>query len=158
MEYRQSISDLVPRLRRYARALVGRSSLADDLVRNTVQRALELLPRLRREPDLRIWLFSIMHDTYVETLYRTPGAAAIHSSTSGGGAEDASRAHFERAIHELPHEQREVFLLITLEDMTYEDAARTLDIPIGTVMSRLSRAREKLRVMLINQARLKRVK
>ena len=65
---------------------------------------------------------------------------------------------FERAIATLPASQREIFLLVTLEDMSYEQVAQTLAIPIGTVMSRLSRAREKLRLLLMNQARLRAVK
>ena len=67
-------------------------------------------------------------------------------------------AAFERAIATLPPLQREIFLLVTLEDMSYEQVAKTLDIPIGTVMSRLSRAREKLRLVLLNEARLRQVK
>ncbi|HYY62649.1 MAG TPA: sigma-70 family RNA polymerase sigma factor, partial [Burkholderiales bacterium] len=65
---------------------------------------------------------------------------------------------FEEAIATLPAEQREIFLLVTLEDMSYEQVATTLNIPIGTVMSRLSRAREKLRLQLMSQARLRMVK
>ena len=158
MEYRERIAELVPRLRRYARALVGARFTADELLRGTLERASELLPHLRREPDLRIWLFSMMHDTYVESLYRPQGTVAAGRTGTAGDGDAPSPSDFEDAIKVLPYEQREVFLLITLEDMSYEEAARTLDIPLGTVMSRLSRAREKLRLRLMSQARLKMVK
>jgi RNA polymerase sigma-70 factor (ECF subfamily) len=78
----------------------------------------------------------------------------VYAHDGGDGAPDGAR-DFDRAIGALPHEQREVFLLVTLEEMSYEDVAKTLNIPMGTVMSRLYRAREKLRAQLLGHGRLK---
>jgi DNA-directed RNA polymerase specialized sigma24 family protein len=100
-----------------------------------------------------VWLFSLLHETYVANAAGrdVEGAVTPAEGAPGGAA-------FERAIATLPPLQREIFLLVTLEDMSYEQVAKTLDIPIGTVMSRLSRAREKLRLVLLNEARLRQVK
>ena len=128
------------RLRRYARALAGPGSGPDELVRETLERASRSLQPLGEDRQSRIALFTLMHEVYA------------HGTTP-------ERTHeFDRAIGALPHEQREVFLLVTVEEMSYEDVAKALAIPIGTVMSRLYRAREKLRALLLGQGRLKSVK
>lgn len=128
------------RLRRYARALAGPGTAPDELVRQTLERASHSLQPLGDDRQSRVALFTLMHEVYA------------HGATP-------ERAHeFDRAIGALPAEQREVFLLVTVEEMSYEDVAKALGIPIGTVMSRLYRAREKLRAGLLGQARLKSVK
>lgn len=128
------------RLRRYARALAGPGAAPDDLVRETLERAAHRLQPYGEDRESRIALFTLMHEVYAQ----------------GGSPE---RSHeFDRAISALPPEQREVFLLVTVEEMSYEDVAKTLAIPMGTVMSRLYRAREKLRAGLSGQARLRSVK
>lgn len=128
------------RLRRYARALAGPGTAPEELVRETLERATRSLQPLGEDRESRIALFTLMHEVYAH----------------GGTPE---RTHeFDRAISALPAEQREVFLLVTVEEMSYEDVAKALAIPIGTVMSRLYRAREKLRAGLLGQARLKSVK
>jgi RNA polymerase sigma-70 factor (ECF subfamily) len=153
MDESAHIVRLIPRLRRYARALVGNRAAADDLVQDTLERALAKLHLYRRGTDLRAWLFTVMHNVYVNQLRSARPAAPLEE-----GMPELARApregdalelrDLERAVRRLPPEQREVLLLVALEDMSYEEAARTLGIPIGTVMSRLSRAREKLRAML----------
>jgi RNA polymerase sigma factor (sigma-70 family) len=156
MHTRDRIAELVPRLRRYARALGSSSVSADRLVRATLERAMRELQLARRADgasDLSVWLFGLMHEAYLES-------AALE--TQGPAPQDAARGQialrtFEGAIGTLAPAQREIFLLVTLEDMSYEDVAKTLDVPIGTVMSRLSRAREKLRLALMTEARLYRV-
>lgn len=131
---------LMARLRRYARALTGPGAAPEALVRETLERAAQTLQHYGEDRASRIALFTLMHEVY-----------------SHGGTPE--RAHeFDRAISGLPTEQREVFLLVTVEEMSYEDVAKTLGIPIGTVMSRLYRAREKLRAGLLGQARLRSVK
>ena len=149
----ERITALIPHLRRYARALATTGAAPDELVRATLERAVQDLQLAHTEADLRVWLFSLLHEIYV--------ASAAGRDVQEAGAPAAGEpggAAFERAIATLPALQREIFLLVTLEDMSYEQVAKTLDIPIGTVMSRLSRAREKLRLVLLNEARLRQVK
>lgn len=144
----------IPRLRRYAQALVGDRAAADDLVQDTLERAWARFGQWRPGSDLRAWLFGIMHNLRVDQL-RRPGLNL--STCEEGNFEIPMRAtqtdHMEledlaRAVNRLPEEQRAVLLLVTLEDMRYEEVSRTLNIPVGTVMSRLSRARERLRAIL----------
>ena len=166
MNEAQRLVDLIPRLRRYARALVGDRATADDLVQDTLERAWAKLHLYRRGTDLRAWLFTVMHNVHVNRVRATRPTDMLEDEMP----ELAQRAaqgdgllvrDLERAIAHLPAEQRAVLLLVTLEDMSYEEVARALAIPIGTVMSRLSRAREKLRLLMLGQsaaAKLKVVK
>lgn len=149
----EDIVELIPRLRRYARALAGERSAADDLVQDTLERAWAKLHLYRRGTDLRAWLFTVMHNVYVNQRRAArisvpldeemPELAQPQRETDTLVLRD-----LDAAIRRLPPDQREVLLLVALEDMSYDVAADTLGIPIGTVMSRLSRAREKLRAML----------
>jgi RNA polymerase sigma-70 factor (ECF subfamily) len=166
MDEAQRLVDLIPRLRRYARALVGERAGADDLVQDTLERAWSKLHLYRRGTDLRAWLFTVMHNVHVNKLR----AARPTDPLDEGMPELAQRApqadallvrDLDRAIARLPADQRAVLLLVTLEEMSYDEVARTLGIPIGTVMSRLSRAREKLRTLMLGHtppAKLKVVK
>jgi RNA polymerase sigma-70 factor (ECF subfamily) len=166
MNEAQRLVELIPRLRRYARALVGDRSTADDLVQDTLERAWAKLHLYRRGTDLRAWLFTVMHNVHVNRVRSSRATDALGDEMP----ELAQRApqsdallvrDLDRAITRLPAEQRAVLLLVTLEEMSYDQVARTLGIPIGTVMSRLSRAREKLRTMMLGQpapAKLKVVK
>jgi RNA polymerase sigma-70 factor (ECF subfamily) len=166
MNEAQRLVELIPRLRRYARALVGDRATADDLVQDTLERAWAKLHLYRRGTDLRAWLFTVMHNVHVNRVRATRATDPLGDEMP----ELAQRApqgdallvrDLDRGIARLPAEQRAVLLLVTLEEMSYEQVARTLGIPIGTVMSRLSRAREKLRAMMLGQpvtAKLKVVK
>jgi RNA polymerase sigma-70 factor (ECF subfamily) len=166
MNEAQRLVELIPRLRRYARALVGDRATADDLVQDTLERAWAKLHLYRRGTDLRAWLFTVMHNVHVNRVR----AARITDPLEDEMPELAQRApqgdallvrDLDRAITRLPAEQRAVLLLVTLEEMSYEQVAGALGIPIGTVMSRLSRARDKLRTMMLGQpaaAKLKLVK
>jgi RNA polymerase sigma-70 factor (ECF subfamily) len=166
MNEAQRLVELIPRLRRYARALVGDRATADDLVQDTLERAWAKLHLYRRGTDLRAWLFTVMHNVHVNRVR----ASRVTDPLEDEMPELAQRApqgdallvrDLDRGITRLPAEQRAVLLLVTLEEMSYEQVARTLGIPIGTVMSRLSRAREKLRAMMLGQpvtAKLKVVK
>jgi RNA polymerase sigma factor (sigma-70 family) len=147
----------LPRLRRYARAMLGDRATADDLVQDTLERAWSRVDQWRAGSDLRAWLFSIMHNLRVDQL-RRPGLNT--SSMEEDFVDPPARAtqtdrlevrDLEFALTLLPEEQREVMLLVALEEMSYQDIARTLDIPTGTVMSRLSRGRERLRLILDGQ-------
>ncbi len=154
-ELRALIEEQIPRLRRYARALTGDRSSADDLVQDTLERALSRFHLWRHGSDLRAWLFTIMHNIFINQA-RTR-LRHRHESLESGNALDAMQASepdwlelrdLDSALAQLPHEQRTVLLLVGLEQFTYEEAARLLEIPIGTVMSRLSRGRERLRTVL----------
>ena len=139
----------IPNLRRYARALVGDRDGADDLVQDTLERAVRKF-HLWKPGDLRAWLFSIMHNVFVNQLKARKIAPEVelddmqiadHVPT----VNSVDVLDLQRGLLTLAPEQREVLLLVALEDMTYADVSRALGIPIGTVMSRLSRGREKLR-------------
>jgi len=157
MEEAERLVDLIPRLRRYARALVSDRASADDLVQDTLERAWSKLHLYRRGTDLRAWLFTVMHNVHVNKVRATRATDSLDDEMP----ELAQRAaqgdglvvrDLDRSIALLPADQRSVLLLVTLEDMSYEEVARTLGIPMGTVMSRLSRAREKLRAMMMGQS------
>lgn len=152
----RSIEAEIPRLRRYARALARDVAGADDLVQDCLARALEKLHLWQEGTDLRAWLFTILHNQYVNQVRRAvrEGAAVGLSETEPMLARAPHQGKrlelrdLERAIAKLPDEQRSVVLLVGLEGMRYEEVAEILDIPIGTVRSRLSRGREALRRLI----------
>ena len=144
----------LPRLRRYARALAGARDEADDLVQDTLERAWSRLHLWRGVADMRAWLFGIMHNLHADAA-RRPRLATVPLDDDTPEPAAAPAAHerlalldLQSALAALPAEQKEVLLLVGLEDMSYADAARTLGVPIGTVMSRLSRGRERLRAAM----------
>ena len=150
---RQDIVAEIPRLRRYARALTGDAVRADDLVQDTLERALGKWT-LWRPGNLRAWLFSIMHNLFVNQTRRAgavdyPGDETLPELPVRASQADALELRdLAGSLARLPAEQREVLLLVGLEDLSYEDAAKTLGLPLGTVMSRLSRGRQRLRSLL----------
>lgn len=154
MSIRDAIVAEIPRLRRYARALTGDPGNADDLVQETLQRALEKYSLWQRERDLRPWLFSIMHNLHVDGRRRDHRIDFHDDDDLPVPVQRASQADalalrdLERALALLPADQREVLLLVGLEELSYAEAARALGIPQGTVMSRLSRARTRLKAIL----------
>lgn len=157
----------IPRLRRYARALAGDRTRADDLVQDTLQRALERAGQWQGG-NARAWLFTVMHRIWLNQVRRP----AIEQDGGEDGLPDSpisplqdrwgDRRDLEQALALLPDTQREVLLLVALEEFHYDEAAEVLGIPVGTVMSRLFRAREQLRRLLggeaLPQPALKRVK
>jgi RNA polymerase sigma factor (sigma-70 family) len=147
----------LPRLRRYARAMLGDRAAADDLVQDTLEKAWGRMSQWRAGSDLRAWLFSIMHNLRVDQL-RRPGLSTspmdddyFEAPTRATQTDRLELKDLESALSRLPDEQREVLLLVALEDMSYEQVASALGIPTGTVMSRLSRGRERLRLILDGQ-------
>lgn len=153
MANRELVVAEIPRLRRYARALTGDAARADDLVQDTLERALSRFS-LWRPGNLRAWLFTIMHNVFVNQI---KAAAHIDYMADDVLPDVPLRAtqsdalelrDLDRALLRLTPEQREVMLLVGLEDLSYEEAAKVLSVPIGTVMSRLSRGRERLRALL----------
>ena len=142
----------IPRLRRYARALMRDAAGADDLVQDTMERAWRRLASWRRGAAMRPWLFGIMHNLHVDRL-RKAGLPTVELDEDT--PQPAAAAHdtlelrdLQTALASLAPGQREVLLLVVLEEMSYEEVAAALAIPLGTVMSRLSRGREKLRAQM----------
>jgi RNA polymerase sigma-70 factor, ECF subfamily len=155
-EFHRLIEQQIPRLRRYARALTRNRERADDLVQDTLARALVKEQFWQPGTNLRAWLFVIMHNQNVNNVRRAvreSGMVDIEQLSQTLPATTyptASRQMFEleRALAQLPLEQRQVILLVGLEGMSYEDAAGILSVPVGTVRSRLSRGRDILRKLL----------
>lgn len=149
-----SVEDCIPALRRYACALLNSPQDADDLVHDTLVRALDKLHTRRKDGEVRPWLFAIMHNLFVSQLRKGRVGSWIarpDQADPGGLAAPAGQEHRLRwgdllcALKSLPFEQRTVVVLVSIEDMSYAEVSRVLGIPIGTVMSRLSRGRERLR-------------
>lgn len=153
----------IPRLRRYARVLTGDATRADDLVQDTLARAWEKRRLWQAGSDLRAWLFAIMHNVHVNQLAlrrREAMNVSLDADTEGAGWQlpvrpnQLERVELLEVIREmgrLPVEQREVLLLAAVEELRYEEIAALLSVPIGTVMSRLSRARDRLRRLIAEQ-------
>ena len=149
--------DHLPRLRRYARALTLDMAQADDLVQDTLERALVKLDLWRPGTDLRAWLFTLMHNLFVNKVRanrprETDLDEARDVPVSGGQMDALALRDIHAALGRLPTEQREVILLVGLEQFGYGEAAHILGVPLGTVMSRLSRGRERLRQLLSDGA------
>ncbi|HEY0847215.1 MAG TPA: RNA polymerase sigma factor [Noviherbaspirillum sp.] len=150
----------IPRLRRYARALVGDRTAADDLVQDTLERAWSKLGLWQRGTDMRAWLFGIMHNIRINQVRKPvlPTVPLEEEDIERAGATTENgrldMRDLESALKLLPVEQREVLLLVALENLTYEEVAVALGIPSGTVMSRLARGREKLRAIMEGTARV----
>ncbi len=152
----------IPRLRRYARVLTGDPASADDLVQDALGRAWEKRALWQAGTDLRAWLFTIMHNLFVNqrALARREAGnvsldaegesdAAWQLPVRGNQLERVELMQVLQQVGRLPAEQREVLLLAAVEELRYEEIAAVLAIPVGTVMSRLSRARERLRRMAV---------
>lgn len=145
----------IPRLRRFARAMVRDATLADDLVQECLERALSRLHLWRPGSNLRAWLFTILRNLHINGIRRRQavvdidgeGQAAI-GAAHGGQFVRLELRDLKRALGLLPTEQREVVLLIGLEGISYGEAADILGISIGTVKSRLSRGRRALRQLM----------
>jgi RNA polymerase sigma-70 factor, ECF subfamily len=155
-EFHRLVEHEIPRLRRYARALTRDSNRADDLVQDTLLRGLAKAHLWQVGTDLRAWLFTIMHNQYVNDIRRAAREEAtddvdhVVSTLAATTDPTASRqlSELDRALGHLSKGQREVVLLVGLEGMSYDEAAKTLRVPIGTIRSRLGRAREALRSLM----------
>lgn len=146
----------LPRLRRYARALTRDPSRADDLIQDTLVRALAKQHLYQDGTNLRAWLFTLMHNQHVNNARRNVrednsldvDTVAAHLVAVTDPTASRQLRELDEAIGKLAMEQRQVILLIGLEGMSYEETAAILDVPIGTVRSRLSRGREALRRLM----------
>jgi len=143
----------IPSMRRYARALLGDRERADDLVQDTLARGLDKMRLWAPGTDMRAWLFSIMHNLFVNAYKKSSRQPACYplSELDEASARDSrpdqllQLSDLEAGLKQLLPEQKEVLLLITIEGMSYQEVSEILNIPRGTVMSRLHRAREHLR-------------
>lgn len=151
------LREQLPGLRRYARALTGNAWAADDLVQDTLERACDKWRLWSAGTDLRAWLFTIMHNIHASDLRRTlrqqqlaptgpwdPEAQQVADAPTNSDM----RLDLQHCLMQLPQEQRTVLLLVVLEDMSYAEVASITAMPIGTVMSRLSRARSRLEALM----------
>jgi len=145
----------IPSLRRYARGLTGNPEQADDLVQDTLERAWSRFSRWQRRGELRAWMFGIMHNHFIDGL-RARRRQAEHDAepelpeipVRATQADGLEVRDLGRCLAGLSAELREVLLLVAVEEFSYREAAQVLQVPIGTVMSRLSRARERLAALL----------
>lgn len=151
------VEPLIPALRRYARSLLRDPSAADDLVQDCLERVISRWHQRRSDGNARTWVFTILHNLAINRLKQT-ARRGVHVTV-----EDVDEAAFatapaqENRLHHrgivdalsgLPEDQRSVVLLVSVEELSYAETAAVLDIPIGTVMSRLSRGRHRLAQML----------
>jgi len=146
------LRELLPRLRRFALWLTRDVASADDLVQSTLERALSRWASRRDDDALRAWLFAILYRQFLDTRRRARRYHAMLEFFHHRGEDEQPSVEREavarsvlQSLDKLPDDQRNLLLWISVEELSYREAARILDVPIGTVMSRLSRAREALR-------------
>ena len=153
----QPITEHIPSLRRYARVLTGDAWAADDLVQDTLERACSKWALWTAGTDLRAWLFTLMHNVFVNQVRRSVRQVAegvsvdvddVQAELVAPEAAIDQSLDLQRCLLRLPEDQRAVLLLVSLQDMSYEEVARVTGVPIGTVMSRLSRGRSRLRELM----------
>ena len=160
--FRQQLLAAIPRLRRYARSLVFEAAAADDLVQGTLERALSHWHQFDQRRDMALWLLSIAHNAFLDGRRRDARLAVLEpqrlqaqqdAQASDPGVDVGLRLDLGAALARLAPEQREVLLMVSVEQFSYAECAEALGIPIGTVMSRVSRARSSLREWLEGRGR-----
>lgn len=150
LAFRASVEATIPALRRYARALTRDADIADDLVQDTLVRALRS-EKLFLGGDLRAWLYTILTNlnrNRRRSLARQPAITELHDVTADASGTEAEGRDISRALATLVEDQRAVLLLVALEGLSYRDVAEIQGVPIGTVMSRLARARAHVKAAL----------
>jgi RNA polymerase sigma-70 factor (ECF subfamily) len=164
--FRQQLLGAVPRLRRYARSLVFDDAQSDDLVQSTLERALTHWQQYDQRRDMLVWLLSIAHNAHqdmrrkqarMQSMDPTQLQAAQDSLGGDAGVDVGLRMDLLAALARLSPEQREPLLLVCVEQFSYAEVAEVMHIPVGTVMSRVCRARATLRGLLDGPAKLRRV-
>jgi RNA polymerase sigma-70 factor (ECF subfamily) len=149
-DFRDGVESMIPALRRYARALARDADVADDLVQDTLVRALRS-ERLFLGGDLRSWLYTILTNlnrNRRRSLARRPTLMPLTDSSAEPSGTEAEGRDIARALATLVEDQRAVLLLVMLEGLSYREVAEIQAVPIGTVMSRLARARAHVRANL----------
>jgi len=169
MNFRADLTAEIPYLRRFARGLTGDPALADDLVQDCVERAMVKSHLYDPTRPLRAWLYAVLRNIHVSGLRRERRAGIVKTVEDLTGPEAMLRPTQEggtlflqvaSALDRLPDQQREVLILVAVEEMSYRDVAEITGVPVGTVMSRLSRARSALRELIGEEAKpsLRRIK
>ncbi len=164
-DFLSEIEAAIPSLRRYALALTRDADMADDLVQDSLERALDRRRLWRPQGTVRAWLFAILHNRFVSDR-RRDGRRGDHASIDAidhpaavdDPVSNVALAEVGRALEALSVEQRTVLLLVAVEGLTYREAATALGVPVGTVMSRVARARAALSRKLGDEPRLAQVK
>lgn len=160
--FRQQLLGAIPRLRRYARSLVFDAAAADDLVQTTLERALAHWHQFDQRRDLLVWVLSIAHNAHMDQRRRDARVSVMEPERASAeqdaiaadpGVDVGLRLDLLNALSHLSIEQREPLLLVSVEQLTYAECAEVLRIPVGTVMSRVSRARASLRQWLDGSVR-----
>lgn len=155
------LREVLPRLRRFALSLTRDPGNADDLVQSTMEKAIGAWHKRHAEGDLRAWLFSILYRQFIDEKRRAGRYAKLMQLLTGPAPTSASAEEIViadatwDAFDKLPPESRALLMLVSVEGLSYREIGETLDIPIGTVMSRLSRARRALRELDEGKARTK---
>jgi RNA polymerase sigma-70 factor (ECF subfamily) len=152
------VLQFIPALRRYARALTSDTNKADDLVQDSLERALQRFHLYQEGTNLKAWLFTIMHNVYVNNVRKSssePNFVSYENLNSSqmnsqDMEDDVTMRDLRCALTKLPNDQKDILLLVGLEGFGYKEVSTMLDIPLGTVMSRLHRAREKLRQQMFH--------
>jgi RNA polymerase sigma-70 factor, ECF subfamily len=157
-DIRSRLVEQIPRLRAYARALTRNATAADDLVQECLTRALSKSHLWQEGTDLRAWLFTILHNQYVNQVRRAVREGTVVALSDAEAKQELTISpnqdkrlelrDLERALAELPEDQRSTVLLVGMEGLNYEEAAAVFDVPIGTIRSRLSRGRATLRQLM----------
>lgn len=164
---RAAILAEIPRLRRYARALLRDRDAADDLVQDCLERALQRLDNWRTGDDPRRWLFTIMHHLFIDQTRKTRRRAEVvvlgidsneALSTPAVQAETVASREILNALQAIGADRRAAILMVAVEGFSYAEAAQILGIPAGTLMSRIARGREELRGLLDDAARRRSIK
>lgn len=154
-DFADALAAQIPRLRRYARALTHNVAWADDLVQDTLERALGRRWLFRLNTNLTAWLYTMLYRLYLNDAARARRMLLVAESEVPEAVESGDmtlQLEIRQALARLSVEHRSVLVLVTLEQLSYKDAAVVLQVPVGTVMSRLARAREQFRVLLADTA------
>ena len=149
-EFGERIEASIPALRRYARALTRDAEMADDIVQDTLVRALRS-EHLFHGGDMRAWLYTILTNlnrNRLRTLSRRPTVTLINDNDAATPGPEAGGRDISRALDDLAEDQRAALLLVVLEGLSYREVAEVQGVPIGTVMSRLARARNQIKAFL----------
>lgn len=155
-QFGEMVAGHIPNLRRYARVLVRDAVHAEDLVQDCLERAISREHLWREGTNLRAWLFTILHNLYINQYLRHGSVSTMvplldehtHLSCPARQYHSVTLKDLARAFDRLPEQEQQVVLMVGLDGMQYEDAAAALGVPMGTVKSRLSRARRRLRRLM----------
>jgi RNA polymerase sigma-70 factor (ECF subfamily) len=153
--FRAELAALLPRLRRFGRVITRHVADADDLVQVAVEKALTHAGQWRPGSRMDSWMFGIMKNAWIDEVRARRRRERVHAPEEAGATVGDSSAaardialSVEAAMEQLPEEQRMAIALVLVEGLSYKDAAAALDIPIGTLTSRLARGRETLQALL----------